>query len=600
MCGLAAVFAYGASAPSANEREILKIRDAMIARGPDGAGVWMSEDRRVGLAHRRLALVDLSETGAQPMANADGSLVISFNGEIYNYRELRHELEGEGFRFRSTCDTEVLLHLYAARGLGMFNQLRGMYAFALWDGGRRRLTLARDPFGMKPLYYADDGRTIRVASQVKALIRGGGVASELDDAAQVAFFLLGYVPDPWTVHKKIKALPAGNYLTLEQSGARKLDCFCDISHLLAQVGASSYRSPAEDVAAVCEPALAESVRTHLMADVPVGVFLSAGLDSTTIAALSARAGLSRVHSITLGFKDYAGTLADETGLAGEVAKGLGLNHHTRWVTRADFEARAESLLAAMDQPSIDGVNTYFVSLAAHELGLKAALSGLGGDELFGSYPSYLRTAVLAKLARPIPKPLRAGFRHVAAPIAGFISSPKYASLLEYGGSYGAAYFLERALFMPWELNSVLPPEVVKRGLAEFDPVAMMEQTTADIEGDHLRVAALEMTWYMRNQLLRDADWAGMEHSVEIRMPMVDLPVLKEVMPAVAARPKMKKADFLAPILRQYGCERLLARPKTGFSVPVRDWLQQAGGKAPGRGLRGWASMIAKRFGFALV
>ena len=600
MCGITGIFAYGAGPTPVDRRELLKIREAMAARGPDGAGMWLSPDGRMGLAHRRLALVDLSEKGAQPMANADGTLWIVFNGEIYNYWELRQKLEGKGFRFRSTCDTEVLLHLYADQGLEMFAQLRGMYGFALWDAPRRRLVLARDPFGMKPLYYADDGRILRVASQAKAILRGGAVAPDLDAAGQVGFLLLGYVPEPWTIYEKIKALPAGHCLTIEEGGQRELTQFCDISRELAAIEGTAQAQRTEGPASRIEDVMARSVRQHLIADVPVGIFLSAGLDSSSIAALSARSGLSRIDSITLGFKEYVGSSADETIGASGVAGELGLKHHALWISRADFETESERLLEAMDQPSTDGVNTYFVSRASRSLRFKAALSGLGGDELFGSYPSYRQVPRLIRLTRPLPsKAFGANLRRIVAPLATRLTSPKYASIFEYGGSFGAAYFMRRALFMPWELERVLDPDVVKQGLAEFDPVELMDKTVSGIDGDHLKIAALEMTWYMRNQLLRDADWAGMANSIEIRMPLVDLPLLREAMPVVTAHPDMTKADFMSAILRGPVGEALLARPKTGFSVPVRQWLPRANGATSGRGLRGWALFIAQRLNFAL-
>jgi asparagine synthase (glutamine-hydrolysing) len=600
MCGLAGIFAYGDGALPVDETELLKMREAMSARGPDGAGSWLAADRRVGLAHRRLALVDLSDTGAQPMANADGTLQIVFNGEIYNYRELRRTLENCGYQFQSTSDTEVLLHLYAAHGTRMFDLLQGMYGIVIWDAVRRRLVLGRDPFGMKPLYYADDGRTFRVASQVKAILRGGVVASSLDSAGQVGFFLLGYVPEPWTIYDKIKALPAGHCLTIDEGGSRQLTQFCDIRRELADSGRNPRLDDRQAAAGRIKEALARSVNQHLIADVPVGVFLSAGLDSSSIAALSVRAGLARIDSITLGFKEYVGSPADETVEASDIAAAMGLNHHTHWISRDDFEANQAMLFEAMDQPSTDGINTYFVSRAARGLGFKAALSGLGGDELLGGYPSYRQVPRLVSMGRMVPgRSFGAGMRRISAPIVARLASPKYASLLEYSSSFGAAYLMRRALFMPWEIESILDPEVVKQGFAEFDPVELMDQSVSGIEGDHSKIAALEMTWYMRNQLLRDADWAGMAHSVEIRMPMVDLPMLRAVTPAAAAHPEMRKPDFLSAVICGSLGERLLARRKTGFTVPVRDWLLRSSAVRSGRGLRDWAALIGGRFGFAL-
>jgi asparagine synthase (glutamine-hydrolysing) len=205
MCGIAGIFTYRESGPPVDQEELLRIREAMIHRGPDGAGLWISADRRVGLAHRRLAIIDLGDTGAQPMATNDGQLRITFNGEIYNYRALRRELEGKGVRFRSESDTEVLLHLYADRGMDMVHALRGMYAFGIWDERREGIFLARDPFGIKPLYYTNDGTTLRFASQVKALAAGGGVNLTSDPAGHAGFYLWGHVPEPFTMYREVQA-----------------------------------------------------------------------------------------------------------------------------------------------------------------------------------------------------------------------------------------------------------------------------------------------------------------------------------------------------------------------------------------------------------
>lgn len=207
MCGIAGIFSYDFSAAPVDSAELLRIRDSMVQRGPDGAGLWMSDDCRAGLAHRRLSIIDLGDSGAQPMASSNGVLQVVFNGEIYNYRELRRQLEANGCQFRSTSDTEVLLHLYSKFGQHMVEHLRGMYAFAIWDASKRGIFMARDPFGIKPLYYADDGKSLRFASQVKALLKSGKVSTEFEPAGHVGFFLWGYVPEPYTLYRGIRALP---------------------------------------------------------------------------------------------------------------------------------------------------------------------------------------------------------------------------------------------------------------------------------------------------------------------------------------------------------------------------------------------------------
>jgi asparagine synthase (glutamine-hydrolysing) len=400
MCGIAGIFNYKNNNSVVEQEELLRCREAMVTRGPDGAGIWVSHSRRAGLANRRLSIIDLSDAGNQPIATEDGSIRVVFNGEIYNYRALRNGLEKKGYRFRSNSDTEVLCYLYVDRGLEMVHDLRGMYAFALWDERRRGLLLARDPFGIKPLYYADDGSAIRFASQVKALLKGGRIDLTPEPAGHVGFFLWGCVPEPYTLYKGIRALPAGSTLWIDEDGRHKLGSFCSVSDELTKAEQIDPKIEREEVRERLRAALVESVQHHLIADVPVGVFLSSGLDSTTLLALSSEAIPEHLRTITLGFNEYHGTESDEAPLAAKVAGLYGTSHQTRWVSREDFRSDLDRLLATMDQPSIDGVNTYFVSKVTAETGLKVALSGLGGDELFGSYPSFSDVPKIVRVLTP--------------------------------------------------------------------------------------------------------------------------------------------------------------------------------------------------------
>ena len=594
MCGIAAIFAYDSNAPCVDEGELTAIRDHMTARGPDGAGNWFDEKCRVGLGHRRLSIIDLSEGGAQPMLLPERQLAIVFNGEIYNYRELRAALEQRGHVFKSTGDTEVLLHLYAEHGEAMVEKLRGMFAFALWDGAKRGLLLARDPFGIKPLYVADNGKTLRVASQVKALLAGGKISTTPSAAGQVGFFLWGHIPEPFTLHREIRALPAGSTLWIGVDGSRREKSFCTVTQAIGVGVQSRVRDCSGDtLKRELQQALRDSVAHHLIADVPVGVFLSSGLDSTTFAALAAEQG-GTLRTVTLGFEEFRGTSDDESPLAEIVAQQYGAQHQTIWVTRKDFESEREKLFAAMDQPSIDGVNTYFVSLAAKRAGLKVALSGLGGDELFGGYPSFAQIPRSVNRLGWLGSPSAVGkaFRVVSAPVLKRFTSPKYAGLLEYGGSFSGAYLLRRGMFMPWELPEFLDADLVRAGLDELQTIARLDETVAGLSSPRAKVSALEMTWYMRNQLLRDSDWAGMAHSLEIRVPLVDLELLRAVAPMLAKNPPSKRDMADAPT--QKLPPEILNRPKTGFQTPVREWML-AGKNQAERGLRGWAKHVFNRF-----
>lgn len=386
MCGINGIFAYHVAASAPQLRELHATRDHMAKRGPDGFGEWWSADRRLALGHRRLSIIDLSDRASQPMASADARYQISFNGEIYNYPALKRTLEAEGAQFRTTSDTEVLLHLYARYGAGMVDHLRGMFAFAIWDNAERSLFLARDPYGIKPLYYADDGWTFRFASQVKALLAGGHVSRDPEPAGIVGFHLWGSVPEPFTLYRDIQSLPAGHTLHVGKLGAGRPRRYASIAQALSAPAAAN--ADMADGGERIRSALGQSVAAHLLADVEVGVFLSAGIDSGAILGLVRDAGQQRITAITLAFEEYRGMKEDEAPLAAEVAQLYGADHIIRTVGQAEFASDLPDILAAMDQPSIDGINSWFVSKATREAGLKVALSGVGGDELFSGYDSF--------------------------------------------------------------------------------------------------------------------------------------------------------------------------------------------------------------------
>ena len=583
MCGLNAIFAYGPVSPQVIRDEIITTRDYMVSRGPDGAGDWISADQRVGLGHRLLAIIDTSDAGRQPMAYDEGRLQLVFNGEIYNYRELVSILSARGHVLRSRSDSEVLLAGWREWGEALVDHIQGMYAFVIWDADRQGMFLARDPFGIKPLYIADDGQTLRIASQVKALLAGGGVSADPDHAGHAGYWVWGSVPEPHTLYRSIRAFPAGHSRWIARGGASHTRCFADLRERLLIAEQESATWSLAEVEARFREGLEQSVQRHLLADVPVGLFLSGGIDSGALAMVAGSQIPGRMKSLTLGFDVFKGSLEDETQMAAAIAARAGLTHLTYSVGASEFRAARAQLLHDMDQPSLDGVNTWLVSRAAREQGLKVALSGLGGDELLGGYPSFKQIPRLASILRPFHggrQSIGRGVRQVTAPWLPFLTSGKYAGLLEYGTSEAGAYLLRRASFMPWELPTELPPEVRKQGLAEM--LVNYEEQTRLPSGLSARgrISALEMTCYMRNQLLRDADWAGMAHGLEIRVPLLDLGLL-----AVASR---ADKTMLARITQHPAADA----PKLGFTVPVANWVRgTASAKDHSRGLQRWMGIV---------
>ena len=577
MCGIAGVVSHKGVLGRPLLDGLQSASLAMVTRGPDGSGHWESRCHRVALAHRRLAILDLSPAGAQPMRSRCGRFTVVFNGEIYNAPQLRSENAGTLGDLRGTSDTEVLLELFALKGPALFRELRGMFAAAIWDERDQQLTLVRDPFGIKPLYVVQGEGLFAFASQVKSLLAGGFASRDLDPESVLAFRVWGHVPEPSTLFREISAFPPGAWGRVSPGGDLELESYCSVAELLSSGSAS-------DSTLELRPTVLDSVRQHLLSDVPVGVFLSAGIDSTTLASLASEVG-GEVRTVTLGFEQYRGTPDDEVPLAEQVATQLGANHTTVWLTAADFEGALGDFVGAMDQPTLDGLNTWLVARAAAEAGLTVALSGLGGDELFMGYDSFRQVPRIRALASLVPggQWLGAGLRLAVSPLVSRLTSPKYAGLLEYGGSWEGAYLLRRGLRMPWEVRAGRGREAQGSLLGDGPPQGF--------EGARA-VSWLEATRYMRNQLLRDSDWAGMAHSLEIRVPLVDPEVARLVARAHDHGHPLTKQD-LAATARPTLPSDVVERPKTGFTVPVRDWLVAGSHRADleARGLRGWSDLV---------
>jgi asparagine synthase (glutamine-hydrolysing) len=600
MCGINGIFAYAATAVPPSRDETLATRDAMARRGPDGSGLWRSNDGRCRFGHRRLAILDLSDRALQPMHGASGRYTIVFNGEIYNYRELRHAAVAAGRPLATTSDTEILLDLYERHGSAMLDQLRGMFALAIWDAERHCLFLARDPFGIKPLYYSDRAGMLRFASQVGALRAGGAIGAELDPAGVTGFMLMGSVPEPFTWYAGIAALPAGHCMTVDARGPR-LRRYIDPAAILAA------RHAAPDLADA-RTAIRDSIRAHLLSDVPVGLFLSGGIDSAAILGVAMEHAAGPIQAITLGFDDFVGTPEDEVPIAARIAAHYGARNSVRRIDRAEFLADLDDIMAAMDQPSIDGINSWFVAKAARELGLKVALSGIGGDELLGGYPSFTDVprwrARYGGLAR-IP-----GLGRVAADTLGLLAPrlaarhPKAAGLLRHSTTLGGAYLVRRALRLPEDAPPDLPRDFVAEGLARLDIVARLNRLVEPMpQSDRAAVTLLELGFYLRNQLLRDADWAGMRHSVEIRTPLVDIALFTRLAPVIGTLRHGVGKQLLADAPTRPLPDWHRHRPKTGFRIPYAAWVSGIADKqAPssatddshGQVARKWSRYILSR------
>ena len=561
MCGIAGMMRSGPGLPGDREC-VARVLAAESHRGPDGDGIW--QEAGVVLGHRRLAIIDLSESGLQPMANEDASLHITFNGEIYNFQDLRAGLLKAGHQFHSGTDTEVLLHGYEEWGIeGLLQRLRGMFAFALYDS-RRGLIFARDRMGIKPLYYSANADCIIFASEVKALMRSGLVPDDRDRRALAGFLMAGSVPQPLTHFKAVSCLPPGNWAEWGQ-GTLALHPYWDLD-----------QHPAR--ATDCSPSilgsiLADAVRQHLIADVPLGIFLSGGVDSTGLVALARRMRVE-LTTLTVIFDERQ---FSEAPAAAETARRFGTIHREIRVTEADFKNEIPAFFAAMDQPTNDGVNSYFVSKAAREAGLKVVLSGLGGDEVFWGYPHYkrLRPGGLAENCPPSLWRLLGYAGHLAGNLFGRDNLQR-AAWLEPAGTAERLYLTMRGFFAPAQVARLMD---LNRNELDDAVEEHFGRLLSDHQPDAAHINYLEMKRYLHDQLLRDTDVFSMAHSIEARVPFLDHVLVEQVWGAASARklsPEVNK-PLLIDAINDATVREAARRPKQGFTFPMAKWMA---GSAP--------------------
>jgi asparagine synthase (glutamine-hydrolysing) len=572
MCGIAGL-ARRDGAPIDDVESTAALFSAALAhRGPDGAGAWRSRDGDVLFVHRRLAIIDLSREAAQPMPAPDRRHVMVFNGEVYNYRELRAGLEARGESFRTGSDTEVLLRLIAAEGPDALARVRGMFALALWSVDDRSLLLARDGYGIKPLYVAAGPGRIAFASELEALRKAKLAESTPSPAAVLGYLSWGSVPPPLAWNRGAEMLEAGTWFEWRQDGRERRGRFVDPREPY-RTAAAEPRDEAQFKASVAA-AVRESVRAHLVADVPVGVFLSGGIDSGAIVSAAASAGAVGLSTFTVGFDDAT----SETDRARSVAEAFGTTHCELHLTPAQVTRDLPSVLARLDQPTIDAVNSYYVSRAVAATGIKAVLSGTGGDELFGGYPSFTRLplAMRAKRAAGAAWPLVAAAGARALPARLQSRWQHYAST---NGNMAEAYRVQRGLFLPGDLADAAGPALNDPAIwrdASEQLAAAEEHLLAPLGEERMvaSVARLESRLYLQSQLLRDIDAMSMAHGLEVRVPFVDHALTRAVWPELGLHGGLLKGKtLLHATLERPLPAPVVQHPKQGFTLPFARWMR---------------------------
>ena len=595
MCGVAGIIGR---LDDRNRAALERMNNAMVHRGPDGSGTWVSTPDCRGwgalLAHRRLSILDLSPAGAQPMVDPVTGHVVVFNGEIYNFRELRRRLMAEGQELQSTGDTAVMLRALGLHGPAAVAWLRGMFAFACWDPKERRLLLARDPLGIKPLYLTrssdpDSGWSVAFASELRALLASGLLsAPRLDPQAVASSVWNGFVVGPGTAVKGVDLLWPGGLLEFDGEGreVRQQDFWRIPDHAPDPI------TDEDSLAAILD----EGLRLHLASDVPLAILLSSGVNSSAVANLAQLAAQSPVHTFTLAFEEDE---LNEGPIARQIAAAIGTQHHEVVLTEAHFVENLEGALDSLDQPTFDGLNAYYISSAIRAAGFTVALSGTGGDELFGGYTSYRDLPALhrwSQRAAWAPRSLQTTVARLATwPLRRFGGTippqtrwAKLPEMVRHGDDLLALYQLAYALFLPGFQHELLAPSFAE-ALADGLPMAMRERIIAESR-DRTPLSAIsvmEQRLFLGERLLRDNDVASMACSLEQRVPLVDQVLLESVdrmSDCARYQPLGRKA-----VLRRIGLRglepALFERRKSGFVLPFDRWIRRGLKDAMDRTLR---------------
>ena len=527
--------------------KIKRMSDSLRRGGPDDEGLFV--DKNLCLCSRRLSIIDLSMKAHQPMLSEDKNYVITYNGEIYNFKEIREELKKQNFEFFSESDTEVILKSYILWGEESFKKFNGMFAFAIFDKKKSLLYLVRDTMGIKPLYYSIRNGRIIFSSEIRGF-KSYDDKWEEDERWRIYFLIFGFIPSPFTTLKDVFLLKEGHFLRYDlKTKEIEIRKYYDYNF-------SCKIKREEEAKDGVKEYLSNAVRRHLISDAPIGVFLSGGMDSTLIAILSSKfKGKIKTLSITFKEREY-----DETLYQKIVSKSIGSEHHSYEVKKDDFYKNLEDIMDAMDQPTFDGVNTYFISKYAKEIGLKSVLSGLGGDEIFGGYPSFKRIEYLM-FSRELLNTL----------IFEKIDDDRLKRFTYFNIKNPIAYYLMlRSVFTLKEISIILDADI--REINNFLKDLYWEKGIKDL-GRKNFVSYLEM-FYMKNQLLKDSDFMSMWNSVEIRVPFLDKELLDYAF-SIDERIRFKKEKYLL----KKGFDKLLPaeiieRKKQGFSFPMKEWLKE--------------------------
>tara|TARA_B100000902_G_C27313303_1_gene919731 strand:+ start:1139 stop:2926 length:1788 start_codon:yes stop_codon:yes gene_type:complete len=567
MCGFVASFGL-----NVNENDFRDSLTHLSRRGPDSEGVW--SENKVFLGSRRLAIFDLNERSNQPMHSLCSRYIIVFNGSIYNYKTLRKYLLDKNVKLKTLSDTEVILELFALEGPEMISKLKGMFAFVIWDCITKEAFAARDPFGIKPLYFGTNSEGIIFASQVKTLLSSHLINTDKDIISQFSFWNLGFIVEPSTWYKNIKALKSGYYIIVKDGKIKSETQWYNLKKNWISADKKQKQIPFDQFSKVIKESIIASVKRHMVADVPIGIFLSSGLDSTILASIASSNSNKKITAITVSFENSDRSNYDETENAKKIAKKFGLEHHILHVTKKDFQNDLPKIFDAMDQPSIDGINVWYASKAAAQLNLKVVFSGVGGDELFFGYTHFKTIPLVYNLFKVLKKiPITIFFINIFLKLISFFKKNiRWRLIPKFSKSIFDLWLLKRMILTS---NDIFKKEIISDKISadSFYQEKFDTCTYAEINNLKINLAHLESTYYMRNQLLRDSDWASMYHGVELRTPLVDITLLENLINVMNTYSVYKNKRALKLSFEAVLPKDIDFKNKIGFQTPVKDWIK---------------------------
>lgn len=570
MCGISGLFNFTNRKIEAKNiiNKIVKIQNL---RGPDDNGQWQSDCKKVLFGHNRLSIIDLSKKGKQPFVSLDKNITITFNGEIYNYKEIKEELISKNIKFKSNTDTEVIIESYKFWGLEFLKKLRGMFAFGLWDNLNKKLILARDPFGIKPLYYSIKNGVCYFASQVKSFKSINEINNEKSEAGIVSYFMWGHVQEPYTLYKDIKSLEKGTCMVIDMSGNIKNIKYADIKKEIIETNPLNLKNYNEKIEYLKE-SIEETVRYHQISDVPITFLLSSGIDSSTIVASTNNNKSCNALTLDLDEEKQA---YNEKFLAKKTAEINSIPHVVEKVSHEEVNLLIDQFFKNMDQPTNDGLNSFLISyISKKKLNSKVIISGVGGDEFFFGYPSFTRIQKINSVMKFIPN-FKIVDKIFKTNFYKFLKrkklNTKVSGIYSYGRTIENTFLLQRSAFLKNEFEDMISPDILQKGIDEIDIHNNLKKDINGIKNKKLSIMYLEIKYYLCSKLLNDLDWTSMHNSIEMRTPFVDFFFFKKILPFLKSHSDISKKLLLDTVKEKVPNE-LYKRQKTGFGIPHKKFI----------------------------